>query len=109
MKLYTLFPLLLIITPLFLTACSGKYDTFATCLTEKGAVMYGTDWCPHCQAQKELFGRSFRNIIYINCDKAPEKCDAAGVEGYPTWVINGTSYSSTQPLQKLAAVTGCQL
>lgn len=71
--------------------------------------MYGTDWCVHCQAQKELFGRSFRNIIYINCDKAPDKCDAAGVERYPTWVIGDQKFSGTQPLQKLASVSECKV
>ncbi|MDO8642587.1 MAG: thioredoxin domain-containing protein [Candidatus Woesearchaeota archaeon] len=101
--------LALVFSSIFLTACSGKYDSFATCLTEKGAVMYGTDWCSHCKAQKELFGRSFRNIIYVNCDKAPDQCDAAGVEGFPTWVIGNQSSSGTQPLDKLAVMTGCQL
>ncbi len=31
----------------------GKYDDFAKCLTEKGAVMYGEDWCHYTQGQKQ--------------------------------------------------------
>ena len=34
---------------------SSKYDGFASCMTEKGVIMYGTDWCPNCQNQKQLF------------------------------------------------------
>ena len=42
----------------------GLYDNFAKCLTEKGAVMYGAmDWCKFTQAQKAMFGKSFK---YIN-------------------------------------------
>src|SRR3989338_281740 len=39
----------------------GEYDNFAKCLSEKGAVMYGAmDWCKYTQAQKAMFGKSFR-------------------------------------------------
>jgi len=31
------------------------YSEFAKCLTQKGAKMYGTFWCPHCQNQKKEF------------------------------------------------------
>ena len=27
----------------------GKYDTFASCIKESGALFYGAFWCPHCQ------------------------------------------------------------
>ena len=30
----------------------GKYDTFAKCIKDRGAIFYGAFWCPHCQAQK---------------------------------------------------------
>ena len=48
---------------------SGEYNTFAKCLTEKGLVMYGTDWCPHCQNQKALLGDSFDYITSRACSK----------------------------------------
>lgn len=87
------------------SAGPGKYDALAQYLTEKGAVMYGTEWCPHCKAQKELFDNSFKYINYVDCDKSRSTCDAAGVEGYPTWVINGQKYAGTQSLEKLAGLT----
>jgi glutaredoxin len=103
--------LLLCSVVLLLTACGGpgKYDEFASCLSEKGATMYGTDWCPHCKAQKELFGKSFKNIIYTNCDKAKNLCDEAGVEGFPTWVFGEERASGTQSFAKLAEMSGCEL
>jgi len=86
-----------------------EYDTFAQCLTEKGAVMYGADWCHNCQNQKDMFGKSFDQIDYIDCDKNPQACNSAGINGYPTWIIDGQRYEGTQSLIKLATASGCDL
>jgi hypothetical protein len=48
--------------------------------------MYGTTWCSHCNAQKELFGSSFENIEFVDCDASKPACVAAGVQGFPTWI-----------------------
>jgi len=108
-----LFLILLIGVPLFLTGCSrepSEYDTFAACLTESGAKMYGTDWCPHCKDQKELFGSSFDKIDYINCESYRTKCQQAGVQGYPTWIFeDGSQVAGTQQLKVLADKTNCEL
>lgn len=88
----------------------GEYDDTARCLTQKGVVMYGTDWCPHCQAQKRAFGSSFRYINYINCDLNAAACELAGVEGYPTWVFpTGSPLSGEQDVAFLAELAGCTL
>src|SRR5579884_3441002 len=34
------------------------YDSFAQCLTQKKATMYGLYWCEHCAEQKEMFGNA---------------------------------------------------
>jgi uncharacterized membrane protein len=77
-------------------------------LSKSDAKFYGTFWCPHCRDQKELFGSSVHRLPYIECSpggqgtpQAPV-CDAAGVKGYPTWIINGTRYVGTQSLDDLA-------
>lgn len=90
---------------------AGANDAFAQCLTRAGAVMYGTDWCPHCQAQKAQFGPSFRYVQYVNCDANRAACDAAGVTGFPTWVFpdGGEALAGEQSLATLAARTGCLL
>ncbi|MCA9477837.1 MAG: hypothetical protein KC535_01685 [Nanoarchaeota archaeon] len=96
-----------------LSACSstivGPADELAQCLTDSGAVMYGTEWCPHCKAQKEMFGTSFQYVTYVDCDKYPQACTNAGIQGYPTWVIDGANYPGTQSLYDLAKLSGCSL
>jgi glutaredoxin len=87
----------------------GEYDQFAQCLTEKNVVMYGTEWCSHCKNQKVMFGNSFQYVDYIDCDKNKNECVNAGVEGYPTWKINGKNYPGEQSLNKLSSLTGCKL
>lgn len=87
----------------------GEFDSFAQCLTNNKVVMYGTEWCPHCQAQKKLLGKSFEYINYVDCDKSP-LCDENNVEGYPTWIFeDGSRVSGTQPLSTLAEKSSCEL
>jgi len=81
----------------------GQYDDFAKCLTESGAIMYGTDWCPHCKDQKALFGKSFKKVNYINCDFNKQECVTMGVEGYPTWFVDDEKYTGVQPLGFLSS------
>ncbi|HIH24164.1 TPA: thioredoxin [Candidatus Woesearchaeota archaeon] len=86
----------------------GQHDALAKCLTSKGAIMYGTEWCPHCQEQKRLFGTSFRHATFINCDVNADACAMAGVEMFPTWVFaDGSSVTGKQELDTLAERTGC--
>ena len=94
------------------SGCSTKpavYNTFAQCLTDKSAIMYGTDWCSHCQNQKKAFGGSFELVNYVDCDKEREQCILAGVEGYPTWKVKQVLYPGEQSLGRLAALAGCEL
>ena len=76
----------------------GRYDDFAKCLTDKGVVMYGENWCQYTNAQKAMFGKSFQHINYV------EKEDLAR---RPTWVINGETYETVQSFQRLAELSGC--
>lgn len=91
------------------TGVETGLDTFAECLTASGAVMYGTDWCPHCKAQKEMFGKSFEKVNFVNCDFNKEECLRNLVEGYPTWRIKEQNYGGTQSLVALAEASGCEL
>ena len=62
-------------------------DAFAKCLTEKGLVMYGAEWCVHCKEQKALFGNSFQYVKYVECPDNTQLCVAEGINGYPTWKV----------------------
>ncbi len=104
--------LIMIVLPLILVVivgCGKNYDDFAACLNEKGAKMYGADWCAHCKEQKKMFGGSFKYVDYINCDFNTDECSEKKIEGYPTWVINDTSYRGVQSLSRLSFLTGCEL
>lgn len=111
---------LFLISIIVLSACSSSSDytsikatpeveNLASCLTENGAVMYGTLWCPHCNEQKKLFGSAFENIVFVDCDKNTNACMDANVRAYPTWIINDTQYTGTQQLYNLAKISGCEL
>lgn len=93
----------------------GQYDAFAKCLTSKDVKFYGTFWCPHCKNQKELFGSSIKYVNYIECSTPDGSaqlpvCNAAGIQGYPTWVFkDGTNRSGEVSLQELSDLSGCPL
>jgi glutaredoxin len=96
-------------------AADKKLDTFAKCLTEKKATMYGVAWCPHCADQKDLFGPSFQYVTYVDCaipgtKKETDQCKALNIKHTPTWIFaDGTRLEGTIQLDKLSQQTGCKL
>lgn len=89
---------------------TADLTAFAVCLRDRNVIMYGAAWCPHCQEQKKLFGEAFKNLSYVECPENPQRCIAAGIEGYPTWVMpNGEKLIGEQKLESLAAASGCVL
>lgn len=91
----------------------SAYDDFAQCLSDKGIKMYGAWWCPHCTAQKKLFGTAFKKVNYIECSPAgsktmSEQCKTDGIQGYPTWVFaDNTRVSGEQSFADLSLKSGC--
>ncbi len=108
----------IIMALLSLVACNptsaGPGETFAKCLTENGAKMYGAFWCPHCTEQKEAFGDDWQHITYIECSK-PDKtqtefCTQASIASYPTWEFaDGNREVGKLSFATLAEKTGCTL
>ena len=89
---------------------ADSLDDFARCLKDKGAVMYGAEWCPHCQNEKKAFGDSFKFISYVECPKEPDTCIQKQIQGYPTWIFaDGRRFEGEQGLYKLSSISGCQL
>ena len=82
---------------------------FAECLTDHGAVFYGTSWCPHCNDQKELFGEYFGKVNFVDCEESRAACSTAGITAYPTWIINKQKYLGTKSLETLGELAGCKL
>ena len=83
-------------------------------LAKSGAKMYGAFWCPHCKQQKLYFGASAGRLPYVECSpdgqNAPQskECADAGIQSYPTWVINGKHIEEVMTPKQLADATGFQ-
>ena len=90
-----------------------EIDVFAKCLTEKGAVMYGAFWCPHCARTKARFGSSFQYIKYVECDprgdnEQSQLCIQKEIESYDTWEFADSSRLVGEPtFEAMAEKTGC--
>jgi len=88
-------------------------DTFAKCLTDKGTVMYGAFWCPHCAKTKRMFGSSFRYIHYVECDprgdnEQSELCIQKSIDKYDTWEFSDGSRIVSEPtFEQLSEKSGC--
>ncbi len=106
----------LIVTP----GKSGKYDQFAQCIKDKGALFYGAFWCPHCQAQKARFGTSAKYLPYVECSTPDgqnqnQVCKDKGIESYPTWFFPQPGTTTMErvngeiELVDLAKKTSCTL
>lgn len=90
-------------------------DSFTVSLAKymgsRGAVMFGSYKCPHCNDQKKMFGSAFEYIKYVEChpqgpDANPSLCLARGVQNFPTWEINGRYYQGAMSLERLSALSG---
>jgi len=82
-------------------------------LTQTGAKMYSAYWCPHCYEQKQLFGKeAWAQVSSVECaadakkNPQPEACTKAGIEGFPTWIIDGKLDPGVKKLSKLGELTG---
>lgn len=93
----------------------GQYDTLAQCITDSGAKFYGAFWCPHCQNNKKMFGKSAKLLPYIECSTLDgndvlQICKDEDVESFPTWVFSDGARSVGEMTPKqLAEKTGCTL
>ncbi|MGC1652514.1 MAG: hypothetical protein WA722_06820 [Candidatus Sulfotelmatobacter sp.] len=92
-----------------------RYDGFAKCLATKQTKMYGLYWCPHCIEQKEMFGKAFQYVPYVECAikgsrELTPACKAAGIKLFPSWQFGANPpREGVYPLQELSDKTGCSL
>ena len=74
--------------------------------------MYSAYWCPHCHDQKEMFGKeASQELKIVECAADGENnqvdlCRRKGLDGFPSWEINGRIDSGVKSLQKLAELSG---
>ncbi len=115
LKRYFIFSLIILIILFSVLSISsymkkpGEYDNFAKCLTEKGAVIYGNDYCQYTNKQLNFFGKSTKYLNYVKCAENQKLCDDKGIKITPTWEIKGEMYEQVQTFEKLATISGCEI
>ncbi|HMY80444.1 MAG TPA: thioredoxin domain-containing protein [Candidatus Absconditabacterales bacterium] len=101
-----------LLSSLVLVGCnkspSGDVASLGKCLTDKGAIFYGTTRCSHCNNQKSMLGSGMTNVTFVDCDQNKDQCAQAGIQGYPTRIFkDGSKLEGAQPLETLASKAGC--
>jgi uncharacterized membrane protein len=87
---------------------NAELKALAEHLDASGAKYYGAFWCPNCQDQKRLFGRSADRLPYVECTPNGRagmvafECVAADIAAYPTWIINGRRFQQVLSIEELA-------
>ena len=100
------------VAPLVTTESSPATLALAEHLTGSGAVMYSAYWCPHCHEQKELFGKEASDKLkVVECaadgqNNQADLCRSKGLQGFPSWEINGSIESGVASLETLAERSG---
>ena len=100
--------------PAITTTSSPAKLALAEHLTAEGAVLYTAYWCPHCTEQKEMFGQqATEKLEVVECapdgvNGQPKLCEKKGIQGFPTWEIDGKLDSGVKPLDELAKLSGYQ-
>ena len=100
------------VAPLATTESSPATLALAEHLTGTGAVMYSAYWCPHCHEQKELFGKEASDKLkVVECaadgpNNQADLCRSKGLQGVPSWEINGSIESGVASLETLAERSG---
>ena len=88
-----------------LNSSSPEQKALAAQLSRQGAEFYGAWWCPACFQQKNLFGKEGSRLLpYVECDKTEadrERCTAAKIQAYPTWVLKGQRWVGVHRLDEL--------
>jgi hypothetical protein len=89
---------------------SAEQIAVAHWLRQRGVIFYGAWWCPACFQQKNLFGKEAGNRLpYVECDKEEagrQRCVAADVRVFPTWVLGVRRLEGVQTLDELKLWSG---
>ncbi len=99
------------VSPPITTVSSIEKINFAKYLSDNNIVMYSAYWCPHCNDQKQLFGKeAVEELIIVECAKDGKNnkyklCQNKGIEGFPSWEINNQIYTGSMSLNELAEMT----
>jgi len=96
--------------PPVLSDSSEAETALARHLSTIGAACYTAWWCPHCQEQRENFGKQAVDIApFVQCStlsrRPIELCTEKDLDGYPTWIIGGKKFGGARELRSLAELS----
>ncbi|RME31446.1 hypothetical protein D6789_02720 [Candidatus Woesearchaeota archaeon] len=97
----------MVATPEPPTAPAPEGEDFASCVG-KAAVLYTASWDSASQEQLAQFGDDVTKLTVVECTANKERCDAEGIEAYPTWVIGEQHHLGKLSPEMLSKLTGCQ-
>jgi hypothetical protein len=93
-----------------LRASTSEQLALSEHLRRSGALFYGAWWCPACFKQKNLFGQEAGDQLpYVECAKTQagrDRCQAAGIKAYPTWILGERRIEGVQTLEELKRWSG---
>ena len=88
-------------------------ESFVSSSTPAVFTMYYADWCPHCIAAKPEFKSLMSNtknvngkaikFVMVDCEKNPEKAEAANVQGFPTFILENDGETEVYPGERSQA------
>ncbi len=88
---------------------NNNYDNFASCLTEKNVVFYGSSGNKGTAVQQETFGRSFEKIVFVNCAEDLQRCKDENITKVPSWEAGNEITVGPKSLDELSQFSGCPI
>ncbi len=90
-----------------------KMASFAECVANSGAKLYGAFWCPHCISQRLALGVAQNKLPYVECSNSDataqtEACVSKKIDRYPTWIFaDGSKVDEEISLDQISEKTSC--
>ncbi len=81
---------------------------FVNCLNESGVIMYGSGACEYCSMQKQMFGKEFKRLNYVDCSIKTDLCKQNQIIHYPHWQFKEDSLLGLQSFSNLAQMSYCE-
>ena len=85
------------------------FKEFNECLAGAGIIIYGSEWCPACQALVDLLGgKNAVTPVYIECTQNQDLCAEEKKTRYvPEIQLRGEVYEGARSIAAFAQTTGC--
>ena len=87
----------------------SQQERIANCLSEQGAEFYFSEYCADCEKQQKAFGKSFEQIIKVDCGNDKENCP--NVREVPAWYIPNSEekfHYGLLTLNEISESAGCE-